>query len=204
VAVVSVEYRLAPEHPYPAAVEDCEDAALWLVEHGAEEFGTQALLIGGESAGAHLAVSTLLRLRDRHGRIGDFLGANLSYGVFDLSLTPSARRWGTRNLVLSTPTMAWYVEMFLGERRGTAADPELSPLHADLSSMPPALFSVGSEDLLLDDTVLMAACWREAGNPCRQELYESAPHGFLRLPIRLAALARERQAAFLSDLLREP
>ncbi|MFE4630638.1 alpha/beta hydrolase [Streptomyces mirabilis] len=61
-AVVSVEYRLAPEHPFPAGPDDCEAAARWLVKHAAAEFGTERLLIGGESAGAHLSVVTLLRL----------------------------------------------------------------------------------------------------------------------------------------------
>ena len=64
IAVVSVDYRLAPEHRFPAAIDDCEAAALWLLEHAAAEFGTETLLIGGESAGAHLSVLTLLRLRD--------------------------------------------------------------------------------------------------------------------------------------------
>ncbi|MGH8875484.1 MAG: alpha/beta hydrolase, partial [Acidimicrobiia bacterium] len=104
VAVMSVEYRLAPEHPYPAGPDDCEAAAAWLAEHAPGEFGTDLLLIGGESAGAHLAVVTLLRMRDRYQFTG-FLGANLVYGAYDLRLTPSARAWGGRNLVLSTPIM---------------------------------------------------------------------------------------------------
>src|SRR5205085_4948857 len=64
-AVVSVEYRLAPEHPFPAGPDDCEDAALWLIEHAADEFGVTDLCIGGESAGGPLAALTLLRIRDR-------------------------------------------------------------------------------------------------------------------------------------------
>ena len=89
-AVVSVEYRLAPEHPYPAGPDDCEAAAVWLTRHAKAEFGTDALTIGGESAGGHLAAVTLLRMRDRHGYTG-FRGANLVYGAYDMTMTPSQR-----------------------------------------------------------------------------------------------------------------
>jgi acetyl esterase/lipase len=78
VAVVSVHYRLAPEHRYPAAPDDCETAALWLVEHGAAVYGADQLIIGGESAGAHLSAVTLLRLRQRLG-FCPFAGANFNF-----------------------------------------------------------------------------------------------------------------------------
>jgi len=77
-AVVAVEYRLAPEHPYPAGPDDCEAAAAWLVQNGKREFGTEALTIGGESAGGHLTAVTILRMRDRHGYTG-FGGSNVVY-----------------------------------------------------------------------------------------------------------------------------
>ena len=89
-AFVSVDYRLAPEHPYPAGPDDCEAAALWLLEHAEHEFGSAHLLIGGESAGAHLAACTLLRLRDRDA-VDRFCGANLVFGIYDLGRTPSQR-----------------------------------------------------------------------------------------------------------------
>jgi acetyl esterase/lipase len=84
VAVVSVDYRLAPEHPWPAAPDDCETAALWVLEQAEERFGTSRLSIGGGSAGANLAMTTLLRLRDK-GLAEPFVAAVLHYGAFDLS-----------------------------------------------------------------------------------------------------------------------
>ncbi len=76
--VASVAYRLAPEHPYPAGPDDCEDAALWLLEHGPAELDAPPLFaIGGDSAGAHLSIITLLRLRDQHQITGAFRAANL-------------------------------------------------------------------------------------------------------------------------------
>ncbi len=90
VAVVSVDYRLAPEHPWPAAPDDCETVAKWLAESAEARFGTGRLVIGGVSAGATLAMTTLLRLRDRG--IDAFAGAVLQYGTFDLSAqTPAGR-----------------------------------------------------------------------------------------------------------------
>ena len=114
---VSVGYRLAPEHPYPAAPDDCEDAALWLLEHVQRELGVPELFtIGGESAGAHLSVTTLLRLRDRHGITGAFRAANLVYGGYDLTATPSQRNWGDREYILSTQSMRWFARSFVGDR----------------------------------------------------------------------------------------
>src|SRR3954469_17438699 len=81
-AVVSVDYRLAPENPWPAAPDDCEAAALWLVDHADVRFGTTDLAIGGSSAGATLAMTTLLRLRDR-GHAEPFAGAALQFGTYD-------------------------------------------------------------------------------------------------------------------------
>jgi acetyl esterase len=79
VTTVSVEYRLAPEHPYPAGVEDCSAAARWLVDNGESVFGTDRFSIGGESAGANLAAATLLKTRDDIGYT-DWVAANLVYG----------------------------------------------------------------------------------------------------------------------------
>jgi acetyl esterase/lipase len=201
--VVSVGYRLAPEHPYPAGPDDCEAAALWLTgSEGRELGGGGPLAIGGDSAGAHLAVVTLLRLRDRHRIIGAFTAAVLQYGGFDLSMTPSQRLWGERNLVLSTPIIQWFAEQFLPEHDlEQRRDPDISPLFAELHDMPPAIFTVGTEDPLLDDTLFMEARWRMAGAPTELRVWPEAPHGFLSLPMSVADVALAAEHDFLRRTL---
>lgn len=196
VAVMSVGYRLAPEHPYPAAPDDCEAAALWLVEHARRELGSERLVIGGESAGAHLAVVTLLRMRERHGAV-PFRAANLVYGCYDLTLTPSARRWGERNLVLSTPILEYFLDHFVADP-GLRAHPDVSPLFADLSGMPPALLSVGTLDPLLDDSLFMALRWEAAGNRAELAVHPGGVHGFDAFPTALARRARARCTHFVA------
>jgi acetyl esterase len=196
---VSVEYRLSPEHPYPAAPDDCEDAALWLLEHGLDELDApNRLAIGGESAGAHLAVTTLLRLRDRHRVTGVFSAANLVYGVYDLSMTPSQRNSGDGDLILPTPVMSWFGRCFTGDRDLEALrDPDLSPLYAELHDLPPALFSVGDRDPLLDDSLFMSARWRAAGNEAELQIWPECIHGFNAFPLALARAALGAQHEFL-------
>jgi acetyl esterase/lipase len=198
-ATVSVEYRLAPEHPFPAGLDDCEDAALWVVRNMASEWDTQKMIIGGESAGAHLAVGTLLRLRDRHG-YDEFLGANLVYGAYDLAMTPSAANWGERNLVLSTPIIQWFVDHL--QPPEPLRQPEVSPLYAGLQGLPRALFTIGTEDPLLDDSLFMHARWNAAGNESVLAVYPGGAHGFDRFPIELAARANRRIHRFLKNRLR--
>jgi acetyl esterase/lipase len=203
-AVVSVDYRLAPENPFPAGPDDCEAAALWLIgdegEAALPAAGPRA--IGGDSAGGHLAALTLLRLRDRHGITGAFDAAVLQYGCFDLSMTPSQRRWGDRNLVLSTPIIAWFADQFLPAHSAEQRrDPDVSPLFAELSGMPPAIFTIGTSDPLLDDTLFMEARWRHAGHPTELRIWPEAPHGFVSLPMSVADVALGAEHDFLRRTL---
>ncbi len=198
VVTVSVDYRLAPENPYPAAPDDCETAALWLADQAAVEFGTEALIIGGESSGANLAAVTLLRMRDRHGFSG-FRGAVLTYGVFDLTLTPSCRQWGDRPLILTTPLMQWFHAHYVSEDKYD--DPDVSPLYADLSNLPPAIFTVGTLDPLLDDSLFMYSRWLAAGNPARLAVYPGAVHGFNFFPLKAAARANRHITDFICQAL---
>jgi acetyl esterase/lipase len=198
---VSVEYRLAPEHPYPAGPDDCEAAAVWLVENGRQELGTDILTIGGESAGAHLSVVTLLRMRDRHGYSG-FQAANLVYGVFDLSMTPSQRAFGNERLILRTKDMAKFYEAFLAHDQDRR-HPDVSPLYADLRGLPPALFTVGTRDALLDDSLFMHARWLAAANRAGLAVHPGGAHGFTLFPFALAEAANAGIDAFLADAVGE-
>jgi acetyl esterase len=198
-AVVAVEYRLAPEHPYPAGPDDCEAAALWLVKNGKKEFGAEALTIGGESAGGHLTAVTILRMRDRHAYTG-FRGANIVYGAFDLSMTPSQRLFGNTRLVLRTIDMQQFYNAFLPTITDRRA-PDISPLYADLKNLCPALFSVGTKDALLDDTLFMHARWIAAGNDAELAIYPGGAHGFTLFPNDLAKSATERMDEFLNRVL---
>jgi acetyl esterase len=202
--VVSVDYRLAPENPYPAGPDDCEAAALWLIgeEGQAALDATGPRAIGGDSAGGQLAAATLLRLRDRHGITGAFGAAVLQYGCFDLSMTPSQRLWGERNLVLSGPIMMWFSDQFLpAQDREARRDPDISPLFADLSGMPPAIFTIGTQDPLLDDTLFMEARWRHAGHATELRIWPEAPHGFVSLPMSVADVALAAEHEFLRRTL---
>lgn len=199
VAVVSVDYRLAPEHPYPAPADDAESAAHWIVENAVAEFGTDRIVVGGSSAGAHLAVTAMLRMRDRHGYT-DFAGANLMYGFFDLSLTPSARNWGDRMLVMDTALCRWFADMYADGANLT--DPDVSPMFADLSDLPSALFTVGTLDPLLDDTLLLSARWTAARNQAELVVTPGAAHGFASAPARDGETARQRVDLFVAERVR--
>ncbi|MFD6155323.1 alpha/beta hydrolase [Nocardia sp. NPDC060256] len=177
VVVASVDYRLAPEYPWPAAPDDCETAALWLVEHARHRFGTAELAIGGFSAGATLAMTTLLRLRDRG--VAAFNCAVLQFGTYDLSAhTPAGR------LIAD--------EYFLEAYAGTAPDrtnPDLSPIYAELSNLPPVLMVVGDADILLQDNLAMAARLSASGADIDLRVYPDSPHGFTGHPTRMAQAA---------------
>ena len=181
IAIVSVDYRLAPEHPWPACAQDCTAAAAWLVENAQSEFGTNRLIIGGESAGGHLCASTMLRLRGALGLADDapypYCGANLVYGCYDLAGTPSMRHY-TKPLVFNWDDLQQALDVLLPPGTDRRA-PDVSPLHAPpeaFGGMPPALFSVGTDDALLDDTLFMAARWAQHAN-ADVALWPGGAHG---------------------------
>ena len=199
-AVVSVEYRLAPEHPYPAGPDDCEAAAAWLIQNGQKEFGTNVMTVGGESAGGHLTLVTVLRMRDRYGYTA-WRGVNAVYPVTDCGLTPSQRHFGNERLVLRTIDMQQFYNAFLPTIVADRRDPDISPLYANLKGLCPVLFSVGTKDALLDDTLFMHARWATAGNEAELAIYPGGAHGFTLFPNDLSRAATAKMDAFLNRVL---
>ncbi|MER0238837.1 alpha/beta hydrolase [Fulvimarina sp. MAC8] len=175
-ATVSVDYRLAPEYPFPAAGDDCFEAALALSAGEIAGLPSDWLAIGGESAGAHLSALTLIRMRDEAGA-QPFRAALLVAGCYDMGMTPSVKNFGEERLILNTRDVATFSSLAVPSP-AALRDPKNSPLYADLSSLPPAYFSCGTKDLLLDDTLFMAMRWQAAGNAAQISLYNGGCHVF--------------------------
>ena len=185
VAVVSVDYRLAPEHPYPAGPDDGVAVAKWLIENADRELGSGRLIVGGESAGGYMAAVVLLRARDELRAIDRFVGANLVFGVYDWGRSPSQR--GIRPHegpdVLDPEGIVFFTECYLpGRSDDERRDPAISPAFADLRGLPPALMSAGTCDHLIDDTLMLASRWAAAGNEVELFIAPEMPHGFTFFP----------------------
>ena len=189
ITVVSVDYTTLPDIAFEAMIAQCAAAADWIFEHGEAEFGARAVFIGGESAGAHLAACALLRLRDQRRDFDRLRGAVLFYGPYDLSGTPSVRAAPADTLVLDGPAMTPGIAKLMPDRsEAERRAPAVSPLYADLSRLPPALFLVGTIDPLIDDSRLMSERWKAMSGNARLILAPEGPHAFNRLPTRAAAI----------------
>lgn len=204
VAVVSVEYRLAPESPFPACIQDCKAAAKWLVGNAQAEFGTSKILLTGQSAGAHLSALMAVYIRDSLDAIGMVRGAVLQYGCYDLSGSPSERQSTDTTLILSKKSLSENFQLvFGGWPVEKLQQPQYSPLYANFNGLPPAFFIVGTADPLLDDTNFMEARWRMAGNKTFLGVYPECPHGFNIFPTKLAKAVNTRMFNWIIAQIRD-
>jgi acetyl esterase/lipase len=196
--VLSVDYGLLPEVSFDQMIAQCHAAADWAFEH-VSEFGDGPIFIGGESAGAHLAAVTLLRLKPRPD-FARLAGCSLFYGVYDLSSTPSVRAAKAGTLVLHGPSMRSGIASLLpGRDEQGLRDPAYSPLHADLRGLPPMLLLCGDIDPLVDDSKLFAERIRAAGGQADLLIAPEAPHAFNRLLSAMADRTNAYVRAWLAD-----
>jgi acetyl esterase len=177
--VASVDYRLAPEHKYPAGIDDCVHATSWAAAHAAELGADPTrIAIAGDSAGANMAAVTALRLRDEGGpALG---GQLLLYPVTDYHTpgTPSYRE-NAEGYGLTLETMKWFWDHYLSDP-SEAAHPHAAPLRAaSLAGLPPALVITAEYDPLRDEGELYAERLRAAGVPTAMSRYPGVNHGFM-------------------------
>ncbi|WP_194909633.1 alpha/beta hydrolase [Catenulispora rubra] len=175
IVVVSVEYRLAPEHPFPTALHDVHAALRWAVENSERlGIGPDRIGVGGESAGANLAAALCLLLRDRREPAPRL--QLLEIPALDLTwASPSVAAFG-KGFLQTEQDLRWCVEQYLGDRDRT--DPLASPLHAaDLTGLPPAIITVAEYDPVADDGRRYADRLVEAGIPVSLTVYPGLVHG---------------------------
>lgn len=175
---VSVEYRLAPEHPAPTAVEDCYAALVWMAEHSHElMFDPQRLLIFGGSAGGGLAAGVALLARDRGGPglMGQLLQCPM---LDDRNETPSSNQYrGVGVWDRISNLTAW--DAVLGERRGEEVSAYVAPARAaDVAGLPPTFVDVGAAEVFRDEAVQYAQRLWAAGVACELHVWGGAFHGF--------------------------
>jgi len=203
-AVVGVDYSLAPEHRFPRALEEVVQVIDWLVAEG-ESVGVDParLAAGGDSAGANLALAAALRRRDHAGDAG-LRALLLSYGCYQVEVSAAAaRRFGGPRFMLTPGEMAGFWAGYL-RSPADAADPLASPLLADLTAMPPTFLAIAECDILAEQSRLLEARLRAAGVPTTTAAYAGASHSFLEAVAvsPLAALALQDASDWLAERCR--
>ena len=192
---LSFEYRLAPEHPYPAAVEDAFRAWDHLMYLG---YGAKDVVLAGDSAGGNMALVLCLALR-RAGRM--LPGALLLMSPWT-DMTASGASYSER--AEADPILTNEYIQAVREAYAPGADysrPEFSPLFGDFSAFPPALIQVGTHEILYSDSERLAERMKAAGCYCRLEVWENMWHVFQMAPAKKSAAAMESMAHFLLEVL---
>lgn len=176
--VISVDYRLAPENKFPAAVEDCYEATKWVYENSREiSVDNSKIIVGGDSAGGNLAAAVSIKARDEGEKF--IKHQVLIYPVLNLfGKTPSLYEFGEDNPVLDHEIMVWFTEQYI-QRKEDTLNPLASPILADLSNLPPALIITAQYDPLRDEGELFGHLLRRAGVEASVVRYNGVYHGFI-------------------------
>lgn len=208
---VSVGYRLAPENPFPAGINDCVDVAEYLADNALAVYGAPLRVIGGASAGgnyAALATFQLTRTRPQH-RLDAVLLIN---GLYDMTLNMPTNVHGEESIVINREMIEKFIEAYIPRASIEARrNPLMSPLYEDLQKLarespfgklPPALITCGTADPTLDDSLLMSLKWMASGSEAVIKLYPGAPHMFSAFKgFKVADDAAAATMAFLNEKL---
>jgi acetyl esterase len=188
-AVLGVDYRLAPEHPFPAPLEDVIETVSFVERGGlGADFSRSALAIAGDSAGANLALAALIARRDAGET--QLAAAALFYGCYEPDFTTASHAaFGGGDYLLNSERMRWYWGNFLGAQRDDTRS-LAAPSRSDLSGLPPLYLSAAGLDPLRDDTLMLATRLAEAGAPFRCDHFPGIVHGCLRMTRELDAAGR--------------
>lgn len=193
--VVSVDYRLAPEHPWPAAADDVYAVTRWAAQRGA-----QHIIVSGDSAGGNLAAATAVMARDRGGPA--IAAQVLLYPVIAADFDTESYLSCGDGYVNTRAAMAWYWDQYV-PNRGDRRHPYASPAHAEMHDLPPAVVVTAGFDPLRTEGSRYARSLRAAGVPTVHRCYRGAIHGFMTMPtVSLGSRAREQTWRAVSDLLR--
>jgi acetyl esterase len=198
--VVSVDYRLAPEHPFPAAADDAWTVLRWIADRAAEWGGDpDRLAVGGDSAGGNLAAVTAIRARDEGLALRHQL---LVYPVIDLAATFASRTENGEGYFLTKESMEWFEGCYLGDHE--PHDPMASPLYADVAGVAPAHVLTAGFDPLRDEGEAYAGALAGAGVAVVDDRYPTMIHGFFSMssvtPIAVDAVAKA--AGLVRDALK--
>ncbi|KAI0456727.1 Alpha/Beta hydrolase protein [Xylaria acuta] len=207
---MSVGYRLAPENPYPAGVNDCIDVAQYLIDYGEERFGQKLRFMTGDSAGACLAAAaafSLMRSRPAY-QLAGFL---FHFGQFDVTLGLPQVSSYHKPLMINAKELQHFADAYTPEMSAqNRKDPSISPLYEDMQSLaaaaptkklPPALFHVGTDDPFVDENILMSAKWQITGSEAVLKFYPGSPHGFTLLGGKAAADCAATNVQFVKEKL---
>lgn len=179
--VVSIDYRLAPEYPFPTPIRDCYAAIRWIKDN-AKTFGgdEKRLIIGGDSAGGNLTAVITQLARER--KDVSFLAQVLLYPVTDTALNTASYEENAEGYFLTKSNMEWFIQQYVPENINKK-DPLIAPLNAeDFTSLPPALVVLAQYDPLRDEGMHYAEKLKQANVPVKVSCYEGMIHGFFWMP----------------------
>jgi acetyl esterase len=198
--VVSVDYRLAPEHAWPTAAEDVYAVTRWVADHAADFGGDPTrIAVGGDSAGGNLAAVTALMARDRGGP--DLVAQLLLYPVIAADFDTESYHLFGSGFYNPRPALQWYWDQYV-PRTADRDHPYATPLRAQLDGLPPAVVVLTGHDPLRDEAIAYADALETAGVSTVRCRFDGGIHGFMTMPmLDIAHVARRQAGRALAELL---